>query len=78
MRESDVVPVVAKRSTEADIQSSSNVSMDYTSSNALVKYQLLGCKGKRKKHNRRTSHEIKKEFVCPYENCDKFFGSEGS
>ena len=51
--------------------------MEYNNSN-LVKYQLLGCKGKRKKHNRRTSHEIKKEFVCPYENCDKFFGSEGS
>jgi uncharacterized Zn-finger protein len=51
--------------------------MEYNNSN-LIKYQLLGCKGKRKKHNRRTSHEIKKEFVCPYENCDKFFGSEGS
>ena len=38
----------------------------------------LGCKNKRKKHVRRSAHEIDRSFVCPYEGCDKFFGSEGS
>ena len=32
----------------------------------------------RKKHNRRTAHEIDKNFSCPYHGCHKYFGSEGS
>ena len=32
----------------------------------------------RKKHQRRTAQEIDKEFVCPYADCSKIFGSEGS
>jgi hypothetical protein len=35
-------------------------------------------KSKRKKHLRRTAQEIDRTFVCPYEGCGKFFGSEGS
>lgn len=35
-------------------------------------------KNKRKKHMRRTANEIDRAFICPYEGCSKFFGSEGS
>ena len=35
-------------------------------------------KNKRKKHLRRTAQEIDRAYVCPYEGCQKFFGSEGS
>lgn len=35
-------------------------------------------KTKRKKHLRRTASEIDRAFVCPYDGCGKFFGSEGS
>ena len=35
-------------------------------------------KNKRKKHLRRTAQEIDRTYVCPYEGCQKFFGSEGS
>ena len=27
---------------------------------------------------RRTASEIERDFVCPYEGCGKYFGSEGS
>lgn len=33
---------------------------------------------RRKKHNRRSALEIDKSFNCPYHNCDKQFGSDGS
>ena len=33
---------------------------------------------KRKKHNRRVAGEIAKQFTCPYRNCIKAFGSDGS
>ena len=39
---------------------------------------MLNSKTKRKKHVRRTAHEIAKEFCCPYTGCTKTFGSEGS
>ena len=39
---------------------------------------LLSSKSKRKKHNRRTADEIEREYICPYQGCDKYFGSEGS
>ena len=32
----------------------------------------------RKPHNRRCAHEIQKKFVCPYDDCSKVYGSEGS
>jgi hypothetical protein len=32
----------------------------------------------RKKHNRRCANDIERQFVCPYQKCDKFYGSEGS
>ena len=32
----------------------------------------------RKKHNRRTSNMIAKQYTCPYRNCGKFYGSDGS
>ena len=32
----------------------------------------------RKKHLRRTAGEIDRTFICPYDGCAKFFGSEGS
>jgi hypothetical protein len=32
----------------------------------------------RKKHVRRTAKEIERSFVCPYQNCSKVYGSEGS
>lgn len=35
-------------------------------------------KNKRKKHLRRTANEIDRSYICPYEGCGKFFGSEGS
>ena len=39
---------------------------------------ILSFKSKRKKHNRRTADEIEREYVCPYQGCKKYFGSEGS
>ena len=35
-------------------------------------------KNNRKKHLRRTAGEIDRTFICPYDGCGKFFGSEGS
>ena len=32
----------------------------------------------RKKHQRRTAGEIDRAFICPYDGCTKYFGSEGS
>lgn len=32
----------------------------------------------RKKHNRRTAKEINRQYICPYKNCQKIYGSEGS
>jgi hypothetical protein len=32
----------------------------------------------RKRHLRRCANEIAKEFVCPYSDCGKIYGSEGS
>ncbi len=32
----------------------------------------------RKKHVRRTAKEIERSFICPYSNCSKVYGSEGS
>jgi len=32
----------------------------------------------RKKHVRRSAHQIDKTFLCPYPECAKVFGSEGS
>ena len=32
----------------------------------------------RKKHNRRTAKEINRQYICPYKNCLKIYGSEGS
>jgi hypothetical protein len=32
----------------------------------------------RKKHFRRCANEIDKEFICPYKDCAKIYGSEGS
>ena len=48
-----------------------------TSSN-LNYLGIMTQKSRRKKHARRSAHEIEREFVCPYQGCDKFFGSEGS
>lgn len=45
---------------------------------ATRKAENLACKNKRKKHLRRTASEIDRTFVCPYEGCGKYFGSEGS
>ena len=35
-------------------------------------------KSNRKKHNRRTAKEIERSFICPYQSCQKIYGSEGS
>lgn len=35
-------------------------------------------KNRRKKHNRRTAKEINRQYICPYKNCQKVYGSEGS
>ncbi len=32
----------------------------------------------RKKHFRRCANEIAKGFTCPYSECEKIYGSEGS
>jgi hypothetical protein len=32
----------------------------------------------RKKHERRIANEIEREFTCPYQCCEKQYGSEGS
>jgi len=35
-------------------------------------------KENRKKHNRRCAKEIRKSELCPYPDCGKYYGSEGS
>ena len=35
-------------------------------------------KSGRKKHLRRCANEIEKSFRCPYSDCEKLYGSEGS
>ena len=35
-------------------------------------------KAERKKHNRRTAKEIARQYICPYRNCGKIYGSDGS
>jgi hypothetical protein len=35
-------------------------------------------KSKRKKHVRRIAADIERGFQCPYEDCEKIYGSEGS
>ena len=32
----------------------------------------------RKRHNRRCANEISKGYQCPFDDCGKFYGSEGS
>lgn len=32
----------------------------------------------RKKHNRRCANDIERGFLCPYDQCSKLYGSEGS
>jgi hypothetical protein len=32
----------------------------------------------RKRHFRRCNNEIEKSYTCPYHNCEKTYGSEGS
>lgn len=32
----------------------------------------------RKKHNRRCAKDMKRELPCPYRDCSKYYGSEGS
>jgi len=39
---------------------------------------LFGQRSRRKKHQRRSAYEIERSFICPYEGCNKYFGSEGS
>ena len=43
------------------------------SSEGIERYQ-----SGRKKHFRRCANEIEKAFTCPYNNCQKLYGSEGS
>lgn len=44
-----------------------------SSSDYIERYQ-----SGRKKHLRRCANEIEKSFPCPYDNCGKYYGSEGS
>lgn len=39
---------------------------------------IMEQKNARKKHNRRTAKEINRQYICPYKNCQKVYGSEGS
>ena len=32
----------------------------------------------RKRHNRRCANEIEKQYQCPFDECGKLYGSEGS
>lgn len=32
----------------------------------------------RKKHHRRCANDIERRYKCPYQKCEKFYGSEGS
>lgn len=39
---------------------------------------MMPLKLKHKKHSRRLSKEIEKNFVCPYKNCQKSYGGDMS
>ena len=43
-----------------------------------MREMLIEQKNRRKKHNRRTAKEINRQYICPYKNCQKVYGSEGS
>lgn len=44
----------------------------------MDKFQNERYSSGRKKHNRRCAHDIERKFTCPYQKCDKYYGSEGS
>jgi hypothetical protein len=50
----------------------------YLDNSPETPYSFATGKSRRKKHIRRSAVEIDRSFVCPYEGCEKFFGSEGS
>lgn len=44
----------------------------------LDKLQSERYQSGRKRHHRRKHDEIQRKFNCPYEKCEKVYGSEGS
>lgn len=64
---------------ENDVEESVSQALGCDSSpRPCIPLALFGNKNRRKKHLRRAAYEIDRAFVCPYEECSKYFGSEGS
>lgn len=68
-------PKMAPRDHE---DSTSQVLCCDSSPRPCIPLALFGNKNRRKKHLRRAAYEIDRSFICPYEDCGKYFGSEGS
>ena len=67
---------------ESQMLDESRASLSLTGQKSMRQPDMAdGANGKnsaRKKHNRRTAKEINRQYICPYKNCQKVYGSEGS
>ena len=62
-----------------EVESKDEVSVQPTLSSKKTSDQFIErYKSGRKKHLRRCANEIAKSFKCPYADCEKVYGSEGS
>ncbi|CDW79200.1 zinc c2h2 type family protein [Stylonychia lemnae] len=67
-----------QQSTNNDQSNNNEGSSQGTNGNAPPMTMSKDRMHKRKKHLRRTAAEIERDFTCPYADCGKFYGSEGS
>ncbi|CDW90513.1 zinc c2h2 type family protein [Stylonychia lemnae] len=57
-------------------QSTNNMSNNFSVQSQSAEFERY--QSGRKKHFRRCANEIDKSYICPYNGCDKYYGSEGS
>jgi len=69
--------MITPEKDEDDEEDSVSQALD-NSPRPCIPLALFGNKNRRKKHLRRAAYEIERSFICPYEDCGKYFGSEGS
>ena len=68
-----------KRKTVDPSKMGNHDSHQFEDSELTIKQQKSQSRSQsRKKHNRRTAKEINRQYICPYKNCSKYYGSEGS
>lgn len=80
LRNEAVMASIAAESTERDglLQQILLIEEFYNDTENLGRSSQERYVSGRKKHHRRCANEIKRQLECPYPNCLKFYGSEGS